>query len=116
MPIIRSPDVLLGTLESGELIQDFQTEINSVIETLQALSEQQRGKIKGSVTLQIGFEVEDGQCAVRAKLDSKTPKADRPKSFFFVTDAGLSTDHPRQLDMWSGPREARATARDAETA
>lgn len=40
MPIIRSPDVLLGTLESGELIQDFQTEINSVIETLQALSEQ----------------------------------------------------------------------------
>lgn len=105
MPLIRSPDVLLGTLERGQLVQDFQTAINEVMTKLAVLGE--RGKAKGSVTLKLDFTVEDSITEIKAKIDKKTPEGDRAKTVLFVTpDGQLSTDHPKQIDMFAGPRDA----------
>jgi hypothetical protein len=109
MPIIRTPDVLLGTLERGQLVQDFQTSIDEVLAKLAVLGE--RGKAKGSVALKIDFTVEDSVTEIKAAIIAKTPQADRPKTVLFVTpDGRLSTDHPKQIDMFAGPRDVATRA------
>ena len=111
MTIIREPQILIGALEDGELADAFRTELT---ETLSALNEHAgpKGKATGSVDLKLNLRVEAGVVTITSDLKSKRPKEERRASMFWVTEEGhLSTEHPRQKDMFSGPR---GVDRDAE--
>ncbi|MBN9044647.1 MAG: hypothetical protein J0H18_03140 [Rhizobiales bacterium] len=114
MQRIRDSSTILGLLENGELSQRLTAEIT---ETLLALEEhtdnRPKIKAKGSVTLKLNIEVVDGTVTIEAETTSKRPKPTRPSSFFWLCDDGsLSTQHPRQIDMFGGPRDASRDVTD----
>ncbi|MCP1200090.1 hypothetical protein [Notoacmeibacter sp. MSK16QG-6] len=105
MKIIREPQVLIGMLEEGELAESMKREL---AETLTALSDAAgpKGKATGHVSLKLNLKVEAGMVTISADLASKRPKEERRASIYWVTEDGaLSTQHPRQTDMFDGPRE-----------
>lgn len=109
MKRIRDGQTIIGILEGGQLAADFGTEVTDVLAKLKDLSgDRPKNKFKGSVTLKLAFEVEAGAVNIDASIETKTPKAPRSSSYFWVLDDGsLSTEHPQQTDMFAGPREAR---------
>jgi hypothetical protein len=110
MKKIRDGQTIIGILEGGQLAADFGSEVTETLAKLKDLSgDRPKNKFKGSVTLKVGFEVEGGAVTIDCAIETKTPKAPRSSSFFWVLDDGsLSTEHPQQTDMFAGPREARA--------
>ncbi|MBB3937902.1 hypothetical protein [Aureimonas phyllosphaerae] len=106
MKIVREPQVLLGMLEGGEFVGKLQHELS---DTLRALAESAgpKGKASGHVTVKMALKVEAGMVTITPELTSKKPKEEFGPSTFWVTEDGeLSTQHPRQTDMFSGPRDA----------
>jgi hypothetical protein len=112
MKKIRDGQTIIGILEGGQLAADFGGEVTDTLAKLKELSgDRPKNKFKGSVTLKVQFEVEGGAVNIDCTIDTKTPKAPRSTSFFWVLDDGsLSTEHPQQTDMFAGPREARHAA------
>lgn len=112
MKRIRDAQTIIGALEGGEAAAELS---KAIVDTLAALKEltggRPKAKAKGSVTLRLNLEVEGSSATITVDIDSKRPKPVRGSSFYFVLDDGsLSTEHPQQISMFSGPRE---TARDA---
>lgn len=108
MKRIRDAQMILGALEGGEAAAELSREIT---DTLAALKELTGGrpkvKVKGKVTLTLNLEVEGGTATITADITSKRPRPVRGSSFYWVLDDGsLSTEHPQQINMFGGPREA----------
>lgn len=115
MKRIRDAQTIIGSLEGGEVAAALGQEI---VDTLQALKEhagdRPKAKAKGKVSLVLSLEVDGDSVTIGTEITSKRPKPVRGNSFFFVLDDGsLSTEHPRQIDMFGGPRDA---VRDRELA
>lgn len=108
--IIRDPSVLIGSLEGGQLNQALGAELATVFRKLHDMSvEDVKSTHKGSVTLVLGLSAENGAVTISAEIKSTTPKQPRPRSFYWITENGeLSTEHPRQTDMFNGPRVTSA--------
>lgn len=114
MKKIRDATTLIGMLERGELAEELS---NTLVDTLRTLKDIAGGKkdvkAKGEVSLKLSLAVDGDAVTIHAEVSSKTPKAPRGSSFFFVTDDGeITTEHPRQRDMF-GPREAELPARSS---
>ncbi|MBC7280003.1 hypothetical protein [Hoeflea sp.] len=111
---IREASILIGALEGGELNRSFSTEMAKVLQELHTLStEDVKKTFKGEVNLTISLAAENGTVTISADIKSKTPKRPRARSFYWITEQGtLSTEHPQQTDMFTGPRDT--TARTAE--
>ncbi|MVA17457.1 hypothetical protein GOZ94_00665 [Agrobacterium vitis] len=105
MAIIRDPSVLIGALEQGQLHKDLAEKIQETITKLQDLTgDNAKAKAKGSVTIKLDICVQDGRIEFDADVTTKTPKPPRRSTVYFLTeDAEISTVHPRQHDMFSGP-------------
>ncbi|HAW46286.1 MAG TPA: hypothetical protein DCX34_03475 [Roseovarius sp.] len=105
MKIIRDPQALIGLLENGEFADAYRRELT---ETIAALNETAgpRGKASGHVTLKLDIKLENGMAQITPSLTSKRPKEGHGASLLWVTEDGeLSTEHPRQHDMFpAGPR------------
>ena len=110
MKRIRDSQTIIGALEGGEAAAELSREITETLAKLKELSgDRPKSKVKGSVTLKLEIEVENGTAVITADITSKRPKPVRGSSFYWVLDDGsLSTEHPQQTDMFNGPREARA--------
>jgi len=108
MKAIRDAQKIIGLLEDGDLSSDLSKEITK---TLEALREQAgaKGKIKGSVSLTLGFEIDGPTCEIMADIKSSVPRPKRSPSFFFLTEDGLSTEHPRQPSFFEEEQQARST-------
>ncbi len=109
MKRIRDAQTIIGMLEGGDLAAQLSRDISETLAKLKDLGEimGRKAKIKGKVTLALDFEMEGGAVTVTAGIETKTPKAPRGSSFYWVTDDGsLSTEHPQQTDMFGGPRDA----------
>ncbi|MGY6709750.1 MAG: hypothetical protein ACXIVF_15630 [Rhizobiaceae bacterium] len=112
MKRIRDSQTIIGALEGGEAAAELSREITDTLAKLKELSgDRPKSKIKGSVTLKLDIEVENGAAVITADIASKRPKPVRGSSFYWVLDDGsLSTEHPQQTDMFAGPRSAAAGA------
>lgn len=109
MKRIRDAQVIIGMLEGGDLAAQLSTDIGETLTKLKDLGEimGRKSKVKGKVTLALEFEVEQGAVTVTAAIETKTPKAPRGSSFYWITEDGaLSTEHPQQTDMFGAPRDA----------
>lgn len=105
MKIVREPQALIGMLEGGEFVRKLQDELT---DTLKRVSETAgpKGKATGSLTIKLALKVEAGMVTITPELTAKKPKEEFGSSVFWVTEEGeLSTQHPRQSDMFDGPRE-----------
>lgn len=109
MKRIRDSQTIIGALEGGEAAAELSREITETMAKLKELAgNRPKNKVKGSVTLKLDIEVEAGTATITANIESKRPKPIRGSSFYWVLDDGsLSTEHPQQTDMFTGPREAR---------
>lgn len=103
---IRDANTIIGLLEDGDLVADYSKEIAAVLAKLRELGSPKKA-VKGSVTLTLSFVVEGVSTEIDAKITSKTPEPERSRSFFFVTDDGLSTEHPRQIQMFPEDADKR---------
>ncbi len=109
---IRDAQSIIGMLEGGDAASDLGREITETLCYLRDMVHgRQKGEAKGSVTLTLEFAVDhNGGTEVEVKLASKRPAKPRGKSYYWtLPDGSLSTDHPQQVDMFSGPREVRET-------
>lgn len=107
---IRDGATIIGLLEGGELVQDIGRETTALVaELTEVAGDRPKSKAKGSVTITLSFEVEEGMVTINATLAVKKPKRPRATSVFWgLHDGSLSTEHPKQTDLFAGPREARA--------
>jgi hypothetical protein len=109
MKRIRDAAQIISMLEDGQLVCDLSNEISHVLDTLRDVAGP-KSKAKGSVTLTLNLSVEGVSAEIEAAIASKTPKVKRQRSFYFVTDEGLSTEHPKQLSMGLEDVSKRRTA------
>lgn len=107
MKIIRDAQVLLGMLEFGDLNKEVSAKLAETLQTLGDMSEENpKVTYKGNLTLKLDLSVANGMVHINADIATKTPKRPRRSSLYWITeDGGLSTEHPQQHDMFTGPRE-----------
>ena len=108
MKIIQNSQALIGMLEGGELNADLTKKLDETLAELATLSDDNpKVSHKGSLTLKLDFQVANGMVTINANIATKTPKRTRRATAYWVTESGkLSTEHPQQHDMFSGPRDA----------
>lgn len=108
MKKIRDVAAIIGLLENGELQAALSEEVTGTLSKLADMSNDANGRtFKGKTTLTLDFEVKDGMVTIRTDFKSTTPKQPRKSSMFWIVEDGaLSTEHPRQHDLFAGkPRE-----------
>lgn len=108
MKRIRDAQTIIGSLEDGEAVAALSKELTETLADLKAqCGNRPKAKAKGTVSLTLTIEVEGGSATITADVQSKRPKPVRGSSFYWVLDDGsLSTEHPQQMNMFGGPREA----------
>lgn len=108
MKKIRDMQQIVGLLENGEFNPAVSAEVTDTLNKLADMSKDSPGRtFKGKTTITLDFEVKDETVVIRSDFVSKVPKRPRKASMFWVVDEGaLSTEHPRQHDMFAGPRDA----------
>lgn len=105
MKKIRDFSQIINLLENGQLNPALSSEASDTLHKLTDLSDQSpAATIKGTLTLKLSFSVKDGMVTIATEFESKTPKRPRKNSVFWVVEDGaLSTEHPRQHDMFPRP-------------
>ena len=108
-PRINDSTVLIGMLEDGELSRDLSKAIKEAIaKTREAAGARSSGSC--SVTLTIGMKVDGGIVEFTTDIASKTPKASRGKTFFFLNGEGeITTENPQRPSMF--PEDAASRYR-----
>jgi hypothetical protein len=112
MKKIRDMQAIVGLLENGEFNPALSQEVTNTLSQLADMSNDSAGRtFKGSTTIKLDYEVKDGMVVIRTDFNSKVPKRPRKSSMFWVVEDGaLSTEHPRQHDLFAGkPRDLEAT-------
>lgn len=103
---IRSVTEILGLLSRGRFSERLDEELEKCITALENLPEE-KGSASIEITLQLNFQ--SGRLDIRPKVNGKLPKekafSDTP---FWTLDGALSVQHPSQIDMFAGPRDATA--------
>ncbi|WP_180901962.1 hypothetical protein [Martelella soudanensis] len=110
MKQVRDIATLLGALENGDLNTDISDKMREALGELMELSNNSPNReFKGNLTIKLALAVKDGAVTIDPSFTTKTPERPRRTDFFWLTDDGaLSTEHPRQSDMFSGPREVNS--------
>lgn len=87
-------------LEDGELSRDLSAAIKeAIVKTREAVGRKESGSC--SVTLVIGLKLDGDSVEISTDIASKIPKAPRGKTVFFLDREGaITTQHPRQTDMF----------------
>lgn len=110
---IRSVTEILGLLSRGRFAERLDEELEKCIAALENLPEE-KGSASIEITLALNFQ--NGRLDIRPKVNGKLPKekafSDTP---FWTLDGALSVQHPSQIDMFAGPREA-GDRRERDTA
>lgn len=101
---------VLTTTDQGEMANQLNKAWNELTRTLMGL-EVNEGvrKSKGSLTIKIGVEYEDGTVKLKVEETLKLPKAPQRAAVYWVTgDGRLTPDNPRQMTMFRDVPHRRA--------
>ena len=109
--------VLVQQIDDGELHAELSAEIKRLSGDLSEHAEKTGATAKGAITLTLSLSAKaNGTVSVEADVKTKSPKAKRPGSTFWITKGGnLSAENPRQarLPLREVPTaEARALPAD----
>jgi len=109
---IRNFAEMLGLLNRGRFSEKCNEHLNSALETLEALPSE-KGTAK--ITLEVTINYEGGRLDIKPSVKSKLPEEKAFSSTpFWAYEGGLSVQHPSQMDIFGGPRDA--ADRDEERA
>lgn len=105
MPKIRDFPQVLGLIDGGELVADANQHLTDLMEHLYSMPRGPKDKVKGEITLSLKVQLEGDHVEIAPEIKVKKPIKPRARGFFFaLSDGSLSTEHPRQIDMF--PRDA----------
>lgn len=93
---------MIGVMDQGQIANELNTSWNELIRTLLSL-EVNEGvrKSKGSLSIKIGVEYEDGTVKLKVEEKITSPKAPQRASVFWVTgDGRVTPENPRQMSMF----------------
>ncbi|MDQ0349768.1 hypothetical protein [Ancylobacter vacuolatus] len=108
MAIVHDGLQIVGMVDDGDLAAELSAEILRVNAAIKERAGQ-KGKAKGTVTLVLNLEQEGGILAITGDIKVALPKKKRGASMYWVmTDGAISTEHPQQMNMFSGPRGVNA--------
>lgn len=98
---------LIGVLDSGNTRTQLTEELQDTLQAMQEhAGDRPKAKAKGSVTLKLDLSLEGGMVTIEAEINSKRPKPVNGQTRYWLTDdLRLSTEHPKQTDMFAAPRE-----------
>lgn len=110
MKILNGTTVTLGVMEGGQFLSDIDEALAEVLRRTKLVAVQSKnGVSKGSLTITVGFAIDGETITLAGDIKPKIPSLPRRNTTLFVTDDGqLSTEHPRQSDMFAGPRDVAA--------
>lgn len=116
MSKISDAQTTIGWLEDGQLAADMTDTQRELLAHLRGLTDgRPKAKAKGQITLTIDYEVEGVTVSIDADIKVKKPRLPRAMTTAFVLeDASLSTQHPKQIDMF--PAVVARRSRDAAEA
>jgi hypothetical protein len=101
---IRNFDEMLKLLNRGRFAEKCDKALTEAIETLEQLPGE-KGRAKITVVIDIAYQA--GRLDINPDVKSKLPDEDKFSSTCFWThEGGLSVQHPSQIDMFAGPRDA----------
>ncbi len=104
-PLIRRFVGMLELLNRGRFIEKCDDHLEEALNVLGALPSE-KGTVTITITLQIAFD--SGRVEIKPAIKSKLPEE---KAFsgtpFWTHEGALSVQHPSQIDLFAGPREAR---------
>lgn len=102
---------LVGAAENGTLLDELNTSVRDLVQTMYEHQTARGGKPKGSLSLSFSFTMDQhGLMEVVADVNVKEPKAARSRSIMYRTAGNsLSPNNPKQTTMDLGaPREVPA--------
>lgn len=101
----------LMVMEDGQFNEDLTEAQKEVIHAMNDAVALRGGKAKGSLTIKIEFELEDGIINAKTAFTVSKPKVPRSKSIFWTTKDGLlTTANPRQRMLPFGQVTGGASA------
>lgn len=99
----------LTVTDGGSIAGDINKTWDELLTTMMELDHHEGlRKSKGSLTIKIGLEYEDGTGRLKVELAAKTPKAPQRAQVFWLTgDGRLTPENPRQMTMFrDAPRRS----------
>lgn len=102
--IIRDYRTVLELIARGRLIERLD---EKTAEVLAALEAEDDDKAKASLQVKLSFQRVGDRTDITAAVQvTLPPDKPLPTTTLFVVEGGLSLQHPSQMDMFSGPRDA----------
>jgi len=108
--VIHDFPTVLGLLSGGKVVEKLDGKLAEALATLAERADDE--KVKATITLTLDLKRVGERVDIKPVIKLKLPDE---RGFgvdtLFAFEDGLSLEHPRQLDMFRGPREV--PARDA---
>lgn len=101
--IIRDFRTLVELVARGRLVEKLDREVGELLAALDAAGDDGKASLTLTLTLQRVGDKTDVRAAVKT-----APPADKPlpAATLFNAEGGLSLQHPSQIDLFAGPRDA----------
>lgn len=113
MAIVHDGLQIVGMVDDGDLAAEFSTELRRVIAAVKERAGQ-KGKAKGTLTMVLTTEQDGGVLLISGDIKVALPKKKRGNGMYWaMPDGAISTEHPQQMNMFSGPRDVSAREPDA---
>ena len=107
---IRNFTEMLGLLNRGRFAEKCDEHLTTALETLEDLPGE-KGTVK--ITMEMTINYDGGRLDIKPTIKSKLPEE---KAFsatpFWPYEGGLSVQHPSQMDIFGGPRDAQERTND----
>lgn len=101
---IRNFSEMIGLLNRGKFAEKCSEHLITALETLEALPNE-KGTATVAVTITINYD--SGRLDIKPAVKSKLPEEKAFSSTpFWAYEGGLSVQHPSQMDIFGGPRDA----------
>ena len=96
----RTFSAFLSRVEDGEFAVELSDHVRDIVATLHDVQRDVGGKPSATITITLGFKLEDGMVEVRADAKVKKPKVVRPRSMFWASpNNNLTGRNPKQREL-----------------
>lgn len=100
----------LHQIDGGKLEEEVTEKLGEIAQRLQDHIEKFGGEPKATLKLNFKFKLKKGVVEIDADYECKLPKAPAAGALMWPVKGGFTVNHPRQQEMFAGPREVTVKA------